>query len=198
MNEIARISLLTPEYYDRKAKEQRFVRIAFVLGIVFTVVLVGFSLTAFIAAERHQELVSIEARSKETEEKIKALNDYKLKEEQLQLQEKILQEAHGFNPDFPLLIKEIGKTVPQEVVLDSIACVYDYKRELDKNGKLLPGTASIKIIGTLYGTQRVVDYWAAEMKGIDGIGSAEYVFKDENGLTKVEINVALKIGGEQN
>lgn len=194
------ISLLPPEFYIIKRTQSRNKKLLIIFASLLCITLMAFIILTIITSGIKAELQLVEERLADVQAKIEELKEYEEQQAEIELMEEILEETLGFNPGLSGIIMEIGKTVPEEVLLTKIQAKYGYEKERNEDGELLPGKASFQIQAALYGSPEILEYWAGQLQKIHRVLDAQYIYApapepDNAGQTyqQVTMNIAIKI-----
>lgn len=167
-----------------------------IFSILFAIVFAVFLVLTIIASGIQSEINVAEERLSYVQEKIKELEMYEEQYKELELMGQVVEEAIGFNPGFADVIKEIGKAAPEEVVITKIIAKYEYDKERNEDGELLPGVARLSIDGALYGSPELLSHWADQIWKIDKIRDFQYNYgpsSEPDSLGRSYQNIKIKI-----
>jgi len=175
-NMLDHISLLPPEFFVIKRTQSRNKKLIIIFSALFCVTFLAFMILTILTSGIQTELRIVEERLTDVQGKIAKLREYEEQQAEIELMQSILEEAIGFNPGFPGIIVEIGKTVPEEVAISKILAKYSYDKARNEEGELIPGSATLQIHAELYGNPEVLSYWADRIKQIDKVRDAQYIY----------------------
>jgi Tfp pilus assembly protein PilN len=195
---VDQISLLPPEFFERKNRESRNRKLKIIPSTLLCISIIVYGMLWFSTADVQSQIEPLEARLRKVEERMEELKEYQEKKDQLDSKVDILEEAIGYNPNMPEVVKEINRTVPQEVVLDKLEGNYEYDAERDAEGNLKKGRAYISIEGRAYSSAAVLEVWKQEIERVDKVLAVRYhytpIVDDWNRLAQAfRIDVAVDV-----
>lgn len=216
------ISLLPPEYFEIKRRKSRNKKLLIVFSALFIITFTAFVVLTIIVSGIKSELNVVEERLEYVKEKIEEHKEFEGQQQEIEIMEQVIKESIGYNPGLPNIIKEIGKTVPEEVSFKAILAKYDYNKsksneEVEEAGdaeeqEVSPGIAAISIKSALYGNPEVLNIWANQIEKIDKVREVQFRYApttEPDSLGRfpyeVEMSILIKIdepyryfGGDSN